>query len=178
MLSQNKWKMWRLMDTESTKPCPEQADRCWITRDPVTLLTGRASCWILPSINAPIRPGIIWAEETCDLRRKGRECHSNSSPLIILWSQNEESSIRLHAEFIFHFLRKMYILFNRLMLSSTVTNRYKHDILMFLASCFVGAKVTSSLLLLIPILSQPFHMQVVHFLLPFCEFCYSCEFGM
>lgn len=69
---------WTLSQPEA---CPEQADQCWITRDPVTLLSGQAACCILLPIDAQIRPGVIWAEETCDLRRKGRECHSTSRPL-------------------------------------------------------------------------------------------------
>lgn len=121
---------WTLSQAE---PCPEQADQCWITRDPVTLLTGRASCCILPSINAQIRPGVIWAEETCNLRRKGRECYPTSSPLCNPL-KSEWSSIQLNAdaECIFHFLLKIYILFIWLMFSSTVTFRYRH---IFVSMC-------------------------------------------
>lgn len=134
------------------KPCPEQADRCWITRNPVILLTGQASSCILPSINAPIRPGVIWAEETCDLRRKGRECHSTSSPLSN--PLKSEWGIQYSAPCWVHF---SFLAENVLCIHSTdafiqwLTNRYRHDILVFLASCFIGAKVTSTLLLLIPI---------------------------
>lgn len=63
---------------------------------------------------------------------KGESATPHLAPRVILWSQNEESSIWLHAECIFHFLLKIYILLIWLMLSSTVTYRYRH---IFISMC-------------------------------------------
>lgn len=127
---------------------------------------------------------------------KGESASPPLASRVILWSQNEESSIQLHAECTFHFLLKIDILFIWLMLSSTVTYRYRPIFNSICASWVLNTWLlgvssimfhlsqgniiifSTLLLLLIPIVYQPFHMQVVHFLLPFCEFCYSCEFGM
>lgn len=96
------------------EPCPEQADQCWITRDSVTLLTGWASCCILSSINAPIRPGVIWAEETCDLRSKGRECKPTSSlssnPLKSEWGIQYPAPCRVHLSFLAENLHFIYLI--------------------------------------------------------------------